>query len=293
MKADKTNRSSFSQAYNTTWQALKNNPNILLPFAIFAALEFLILIIFYLSPRMPFVLFLGPIVRTFWGEGFLHYPLNFLLLPTLDSLIRLILSVIIGSLLTGAAVAMCLDIYQKKHPKFKNSFKQALKSYISLFAVVLIATLVFLVFEKLINFGLKKYFFAGHAKLLFIPLRFWFGPILLVINLIMGVLIQGLFVYVIPILIIDKEKLFKALLKSFSFFKKFFISTIFLVGIPMLIYIPIIIVRQNSLFLMNKIFPEFILFATFIGILISSLVIDLLVTISTAFFYLLNKENVS
>jgi hypothetical protein len=57
----------------------------------------------------------------------------------------------------------------------------------------------------------------------------------------------------------------------------------------MLIYIPIIILNNNTVLLINKFFPEVIVGVVFLGILISSLVIDPLVTVSTALLYLENK----
>lgn len=135
MHPKETSSSIIKKVYNTTVNSLKNHPAIFLPFLIFAILEFAALVFFYLTPRMPLRVIFGPIIRTFWGERFLHYPLNFLLLPKLASLSRMVLSVIFSSLLTGMAVAIILDIYNKKHVKLEAAFKSALKRYLDLFTV--------------------------------------------------------------------------------------------------------------------------------------------------------------
>ena len=92
-------------------------------------------------------------------------------------------------------------------------------------------------------------------------------------------------------MIIEKEKLVKAIIKSFVLFKEKFIPTIILVGLPMLFYIPIIALDYNAAFLIYNVFPESILLVSFLGQIISTLVIDPLVTIPTTILYLRHKES--
>lgn len=260
--------------YTGTLQAFKKKPSVFTPFVIFAALEFLALMIIFLAPRMPLILVFGPPIRTFWGEKFLHYPANFLLLPKLASHSRMLLSIFAGSLLSGLAVSR---LYEKPS-------KTAFKKYISLFLIVFIISILFYFSVKLIAILLTKYF-MDHRRLLFLGARLWLGPISIVINLTLALLIQAPFVYAIPALIAGEEKFIKAILKSFVFFKKHFVTTLALAGLPMLIYIPIVILNYNTSLLIYKFFPEVILFVSLSSIVVSSLIVDPLITISTALFY--------
>lgn len=200
------------------------------------------------------------------------------------------MTVLLGSLLTGMAVAIILNIYEKNTFKLRGCFISALKRYISLFIVVFIYTILFYGFSKITAAILVKYFMAGHSRLLFLGPRLWMGPILLSINFVVALLIQSAFIYSIPILIIEKEKLARAIIRSFILFKRLFFHTFILVGLPMLAYIPIVILYSNAAVLIDKAFPELILLVAFSSIVISSLVIDPLVTISTTVLYLMNKE---
>jgi hypothetical protein len=285
--------SSFSlikRAYNSTAKHLKNSPAILLPFVIFAGFEVLSLIILYLAPRMPFAIVLAPPIRVFWGESFLHYPANFLLLPKLASLSKMLLAVVLGSLLTGTAVAMVFDIYSKKQLKLSGALKLAFKQYISLFTLILILVITLYLTDKLITGGLYRYFASGHTRLLFLKPQLWLGPMLVLFNLLFVIIIQSLVIYAIPILVIEKANLIKAIIKSAVLFKKFFIPTIALVALPLLIYIPIIVLNYNIAFLIERLFPEFVLGVLFLSIVIGSLVIDPVVTVSTTVLYLMSKE---
>ena len=281
----------IKKTLKATFDAIKHRPVVYLPFLIFAILETLTLIVLNFAPRQPLVAVFGPPIKTFFGERFLHYPAYFLLLPKLSSLARMTLSVIFGSLLTGLAIILVLDIYLKKQIKLNYSFKLALKKYAALFLIYLLVTVLFYYAVKICTSVILKYFMAGHTKFLFLSAKLWLGPLLICANFIIAALIQSLFIYALPILIIDKGKLLGSIWKSMVMFKKLFVPTIILVALPMLIYVPVILLNSNSGFLMNKLFPEFMLIVTFAGIVLSSLVIDPLVTISTTFLYLINKES--
>ena len=124
-------------------KSFKNTPALFIPFLIFAAAEALSLIFVYLIPRPPLKLIFGQPIRDFWGDLFLHYPTNFLLLPKLASLTRMGLTVIFGSFLTGMAVNAVVNLHHKRHINLTGSLKSALKKYASLFIIVLIFTLDF------------------------------------------------------------------------------------------------------------------------------------------------------
>jgi len=291
MSSPKTSAPSIKRVFNTTVKSLKNNPAVFVPFLSFLIIELIALVMIFLAPRMPFRLVLGPAIRTFWGERFMHYPLNFLLLPKLASLSKMVAAVIFSSLLTGMAVAIVSDIYHKKQLRLGASFKSACKKYINLFAVVLTFTLLFYFSMKLLTVGLMRYFLAGNSRLLFLGIGAWMGPVLMAINFALAILIQSAFAYAIPLLIIDNEKLIRAMLRSILLFKKLFFQTLGIVGLPMLIAVPFIILQYKSAFLIDRLFPESVLLLLFVSSIVSSLIIDALITVSTTVLYLMNKEN--
>jgi len=276
--------------YLNTIDVLKNKRSLYFPFIIFALFEFLAILVAYLSPRAPLISIIGPLIRTLFGESFLHYPLNFILLPKLATHARIGLSLVLGSLLTGTAVFMIWDNHNKKRLSLFRSLKSAIKKYVSFLIITLIVICSFYLFIKLVSKGLTLYFLSGHRRLLYINANIWMGPILAVINFMISVLVQSALVYAIPLLVIENEKLIKAIGKSFVLFKRYFFPTIILVTLPMLFYIPIIILQYNSVFLISKVFPEFILLVCFLSTIISSLFIDPLITISTAHLYLIKRK---
>jgi hypothetical protein len=278
----------LKKVYQGSFSAIKRYPAILLPFIIFILFEFLALTVIYLAPRMPLRTVLGPAIRTFYGERFLHYPHNFLLLPTLYGLSKIVLIVVLGSLLTGTAVALVTQAYQNKLPKLAVAFKTALKKYILLFIVVFIICALFYFFTG--QFTVLFFKALRRCQFLYTRLIPWRLPITIIINFSYALLIQSAFIYAIPAIMIDNQKSFGAIGKSFIFFKKFFFTTLILIGLPMLMYLPIIILHQNTIYLIDKLFPEFILLVVILGIILNSLIIDSIVTISTTYLYLMRKD---
>lgn len=285
------NSKALLKVYQNTFLSFKKNHLIYLPFLIFAVAEAISLILIVLAPRTPLVLIFGPPIRTFWGEGFLHYPANFLLLPKLASLSRMFLSLLLGSLLTGIAVLMLRDYYNNKRQTLTSYFKVTLSNYPSLFLVVLIFTASFYFLTKVLILGLAKYFTGGHRQLLFLSARTWMGPILLFLNFLFIIFIQSIFVFAIPLIMIEKRKFISAIAGSFSLFRRMFLRTIILIILPMLLYLPIIILNYKAAFLIEELFPEAIFIVLFAGIIISSLIVDPVITISATCLYLLYKED--
>lgn len=281
---------SLHWVWKTTLSSLKNNPAILIPFAVFAVAESLTLFLTYLAPRAPFKLLFGPIIRTFWGEKFLHYPTNFLLLPKLASLNRMALYITLGSLLSGMAIAIICDIHRRKKVDAARSFRAASGKYVSLFVIILIYMASFTFLTRIVDTGFAAYFNSGHTKLLFIKAGFWMGPVLLSLNFLLALITQSAFIYAIPVLLMDEEKLSKSILKSFQLFKRLFIPTIILVGLPMLLYIPLMVFEFKAGFLVNRLFPESVLLVLFSGIIVNSLVLDPLITTSATFLYLADRD---
>ncbi|MFA5118262.1 MAG: hypothetical protein WC695_05360 [Candidatus Omnitrophota bacterium] len=291
MNPQTTKYPSLKKVYNNTFSLLKHNKLLFIPFAIFTILELLALIFIYISPRMPFVIVLGPPIKAFFGERFLHYPMNFVLIPKLAGITRTVLSILAGSYLSAVAVQVISNLYEKRAVRMINVFKASFRKYAAFFLVVLIITIIFQGALQLPSVGLRKYFLTGHKTLLFLKPAMWFGPLLSSISFLISVLIQACFAYVIPVLVIEKVNPFKALLKSCGLFFKSFFPTIVLVGIPMLAYVPIIILQYNTLLIINKFYPELVLFIAFLNVLITSLFVDVSITVSTALYYLMKKDS--
>lgn len=290
MASRETSFPAVRKVYQDSFLFLKNSPIFFYPFLILIFLEVFSILVLFSIPRAPLNTILGPIIKVKWGERFLHYPLNFFLLPKLVSYARIVLAVIFGSLLTGMAVSIASDGFNNKKPKLGRSFIVSLKKYLFIFIVIALFNISWFFIERIIPNFLVKYFVAGHTRLLFINYKLWQGPISTALNFLLAVIFQSIFIYIIPVFIIENKKFFPSIISAFGFLIRYLKITLTLVLLPMLSFIIIIILNYNSLFLMDKFFPGIILLLIFLGTLLINLVIDPLITASTTLFYLNKRE---
>lgn len=285
-RMDRTRCFSLSATYRFAPCALRHAPAIFIPFLIFAVVELACLGVLYYAPRQPWSAVLGPPIRAFWGEAFLHYPANFLLLPHLVSLARTVLYVLVGSLLNGIAVLSVRYAYAGGIAG--PVVGKAVRRYGALCMVSLLSAGAFMLFSRL--FGLaNSLYFVHHSALLWIPARIWLGPVAFLANLLASISIQALFIYAIPAMMIDDAGLFKAIAGSVRLCRRMFLPTVTLIVIPVLVYVPIMVLQYKTPYFVN-LNPESVVYIAASGALINSLFVDVLVTVSITYLYLTARE---
>ena len=258
--------------WGETFSLLTKHPKIIFPLVITAILNAGSVYLMYLAPQRPVYFLLGPPVRRFFGERFLHYPLNFFILPKLCNYAEIFISAFFGMLMTAVTIGMIADVLKKERPSFLVNFITGIKRYFSLFIVWVITFGFVIVVTKFLPVWLKAQ--GEIKKTAFISIYF-----------LSAVFVQVLFIYAVPSLIIKKKKLFPALKENFVVLSKKFIPTIILAMLPAIFYIPVIIAKTNIVFLAKKLFPEIVLVILGISVAVSFL-IDMIVTVSTTVLFL-------
>lgn len=261
--------------WKLTFGALAKYPIILLPFIIVGLFDAFSLLLLYLAPQAPISFVFAPPIRAFWGERFLHYPLNFVLMPRLFGFAHIINTAIIGVLMTGLAIGMLSEAKGGNKPRALPNLILAFKKYFIIFAIWLLmyilATLVYKIPPLFLKFSSKAVF-----------------QIVFYLCFLIVVLIEVIFIYAIPATIIERRGLISAIKRGMLLSKSYFLTTIILVAIPSLLYIPIVFLKAKSVALMVRLFPEIVLIILGIGIVVTVL-IDCIVTCSIATLFI-NQE---
>ncbi len=273
--------------WRVAFNALKNHPVILIPFCISGILKLLGLLIIFLSIFYPLSIVCAPIIKTLWGETFLHYPFNFNLMPKVFYYVQIAIYIFIDGLLSGMAVWMVFQSNEGRRPQVLESFKKVFPKYVILASFLLTIFLIMHFIsqaENLVILRLLKLKFvallANTGMLNFIKVFFNFFVI---------VLIETGFAFVIPFVVLGNRRFFKAIAGSFLLVKKVFPATFVLIVVPTLITLPFSLLKTGLPVLMNKTLPEI----TFLVLGLSVVVIvfvDCIVTTSLAFLYLSRKD---
>jgi zinc transporter ZupT len=98
--------------------------------------------------------------------------------------------------------------------------------------------------------------------------------------------LQGLFVYSFPYVVIKGKKFLPALFLGMRFFFRTFLKTFLVILVPMILYIPMSMLRGSIGILADMSSPEVVVLILFIGILVGTVIVDALVTIVTTAIFI-------
>lgn len=273
--------------WKVTFNALRQNPVLFIPFCISGAVKLAGLLFIFLSIFYPLSIIFAPIIKTLWGEMYLHYPFNFNLMPKLFYYGQVLVYVLIDGLLSGIAVWMIFQINEGKKPTFKEGIKKVLPKYLTLAAFLLtIFAIVYAINygESLLTLRLLKVklvaFLVKTRMLYFVRTLFNFFVI---------VLVETLFAFAIPFAVLENKRFFRAIGGSLSLVKKLFPVTLGLVLIPTLVSLPFSLMKTGLSALMNVTLPEITFVVLGLSVVVA-IFIDLVVTASLAFLFLSRKE---
>jgi hypothetical protein len=274
--------------WSETFGIMKKNPIILMPFVVIAFLELLALEFIYFSSRVPLLYIAKPIIRKFFGENFIHYPANLVLLPRLFYYKQIAIYIILGTFLTAVAVNIFKNVKGGVLVKAKAMVRNTLKSYMSL--------LIYGILISVLVFALQKadtFVFAKAMRLLARILPVSLAPIYTIaftlFLFLSNVIMQTFLIATIPIIVIERVSLLKALARSFMLGLRNFLTVFTLIFLPFFIYLPIIILKSFSTQLMDKTVPEMNLFITVAGIL-ATIFLDSFAIIAISQFILDKKK---
>jgi hypothetical protein len=121
---------------------------------------------------------------------------------------------------------------------------------------------------------------------LFVGPKLWITVALPVINFILAVLLQAVFVYTIPYIVLKGRKFLGALVGGIVLFFRRAISTLVVVALPMLLYVPVTMLRNGIPVIADKMGPESVVGVLLVGILVGTVLADALVTIATTLLFI-------
>ena len=238
------------------WDIFKKYPATILPFLIMGVMDFVVLYVLYLAPQRPVSIVLAPPVQAFWGEQYLHYPMNLFLLPKLYNHAHMLLLATLGILTTGCAITMIHEASGAHKPRLFSGFVFAFKRYVSL---LIIGVVVFLIS-----------FFLGNASgLVATPLVY--GIYFL------HIVVQIVFLYAMVAIVVNKSNVILAVKQSFALAKRSVIPTLVIAAIALVLYLPAMFLKQNLPLLIKKSFPEVVIAVLSINIMVT-MIIDVVIT---------------
>lgn len=270
---------------------LLSNPPLLFPFLCVGFIQLFLLEIIFFSTRHPLNVFFGPIIKRLEGEIFLHYPFNFLVVMKWwqNSLLQSTLYIFVTSLFIGMAIVTIEAININRTINYSAFLRKALRSYVHIFVAASLTVATMFFFSSLHGVVLGRAMAIKSVSGKFFLLKqavLWSAPY---VNLLVAVFVTSIFIFLIPIIILDGKKITSALVTNFRVLGRSWGVTLGIIFLSSLLYIPAILLKTFSPMFQKNILPELWPLIPLFTIL-SSLFIDAIQYTAITTLYLLTKE---
>ncbi len=255
---------------------------ILFPFLIIAAAQFFILTILYFYPLFPLDQIFGPIVSKIWSPQYMHYPQNFVLLPKLYQYIQIPIYIFISSFFICVSISIIHKINEGLSINLRLVFEEIGRLYVHIIVASAIA------------FVMVWYFFSVYQPIYerALAIRSQTGMFHILksivvngtsyFNLLWSVLITTLTAYVLPIIVIEKAKVFTAIWRNIVFLTGSFWQTVGIILLPSLLFMPVLWLR--NVFSIEFFLPEFSFLTLIISVLLTVIIDAVIYTTLTSYY---------
>ncbi|RKY35683.1 MAG: hypothetical protein DRP78_05260 [Candidatus Omnitrophota bacterium] len=273
----------IKQAWSESFKLLNYQPQIIMPFVVLAIVELLGILLIFVALQPPFVVYIKPIVLRYWTENFLHYPLNLLLLAKLCFYLQIVLSLVLGTFITGMTLSCVWQYNLKEEFSFKSAFKTALFKYVNLLIITVLVYFLLYKFYHLDAFVLAKILARG-SSFLKIGKEYW-SMLFIIFGIIGTGFLNALFAFAQPAVIMDNKNFVTAIFFNLKHLVKNFFPACFLIIFPVCLYIPIALFKERFFSLMKSTAPE-IIFVVLIADVIALLMINVMTTLFISKYYI-------
>ena len=244
----------------STWpeafRLLRDHRFLFIPVGVSAIAKTVLLALALLAPFPPFSNLLAPVIRYFWSEIYLHYPYHLGLASRWFRRLDLFLPVFLEGFLIAMAALLVRQVIAGRPAKLRQVFADAFRRYPALLILTLINVLLALVLVQAvfipIRLILERVSFLAKS-----PFTAAFLPGITTLVVIAAV--ESLFIFAIPLCVMENRpwgsSLVGSIRTSLQAYRWIFLTILAVT----LCYLPVILVRQGSMGLVEGPWPESIL----------------------------------
>ncbi|MBI4707316.1 MAG: hypothetical protein HY761_05270 [Candidatus Omnitrophica bacterium] len=189
--------------------------------------------------------------------------------------------------ITVGMTAVVVNVNGEK-TKLGKDIKLAIKKYVPSLSLWIIVLLIYIGIFMFFKFLALQCYPPALAKILHIPSWKMF-TICQYLSLFVCLLVEPFLAYAIPVMILEKKKLFSAIKEGISVGWSLYLPTIVLLAIPALFGACVVLVKQKMLSFFINLLPESIV-GVMAGGFILSLFIGVLMTTSLTVLFLIKRQ---
>jgi hypothetical protein len=279
--ADAAERRSLARSISSAFQAfhasltLLIDPRVAVPYLVYFVVQMLILAA-YLAGNTGRLAHLWALpVGGVTPDALGHYPAHLLLLQPILGRIEMILEIFVKSILHGATVFLVADAMRRRTPSLSRAFSSAGRRYPGLLLVSLISSAA--VYAAVLSGVWLSSSVKGTGMYL-----------LLGGGIAAGLVIQALFVYSIPRLVLDGSGAIPAITTGMALSLRTYTKTLIVVAVPFMLTVPTILLDMKAEMIALQLSPVFMIH-NHIASRVMELISTYLITASATVIFLARK----
>lgn len=226
--------------------SLLQHGRLAVPLIIYFALRIAVIALYLASVNEPLSSFWALFVGGLSGAELGHYPLHLILMPAILGRFDIPLDILVSVLFQGATIALVAAAYRRGTVSLAAGFAASSKRYGRMIVVMLVTSIALFVClngPRLFGAGL-----TGAARLAVTGLA-----------LLLGLLAQALFLYAIPLVILERRSALRAIVASARFARGNALLTFLIVAAPFVLTVPTMLLGFRADMIAFRISPDFLL----------------------------------
>jgi len=279
--ADAAERRDLARSISSAFQAFRASltllidPRIASPYLIYFVFQMLLLAAYLVCNSGPLAHFWALPIGGLTPEILGHYPAHLLLLQPILGRIEMVLEVFLKSIFHGATIYLVARAMRREKPSLLRAFSAAGRRYPHLLGVSIIssATVYAAVF---LGVWLSS------------DMEGWVRYPVLGGGIAVGLIVQSLFVYAIPYIMIDGLPAPAAIASGISLSLRTFTKTLLVVAVPFMLTIPVILLDIKAEMIALQLSPDFMIH-NHVASRVMELVSTYLITASATVIFLARK----
>lgn len=226
--------------------SLLQNGRLAVPLLIYFALRIAIVSLYLASVTEPLSSFWALLVGGFSGEDLSHYPVHLILMPAILGRFDMALDILAAVLFQGATIALVAAAYRRRPVSLATGFSEASGGYRHMIVVMLLISIALFVCLNVPR--LLAVHLVGAARLGITGLA-----------LLLGLFVQALFLYAIPLVVLERNSAPRAIAASVRFTRRNTITTFLIVAVPFILTVPTLLLGFRAEMIAFRISPDFLL----------------------------------
>ncbi|MCK4237107.1 MAG: hypothetical protein KAX38_08290 [Candidatus Krumholzibacteria bacterium] len=237
---------SVLRAFSSALSLLQNG-KLAVPLIIYFILRLAILKLYLSGIAEPWSSFWALFMRGLTSDQLSRCPAHLVLMPAILGRFDMVLGVFVQVIFDGATILLVASAFRKTLPSLKAGFSGAVKKYPHLVGVMLLASLGILIGTNLPGI------IAGHLS--------WssrFG--ITAAAALLGLVVQALFVYALPLVLLDRHRTIRGVGESFKIALHSIIKTFLLVALPFILTLPTMLLESKAEMIALRLSPDFMIY---------------------------------